>query len=197
MEKFVIQFADNVNIQFEDVIELNTFQKEIILSYACKHTKEEINYSKSGVKIELDSDQKNKVMDVKEQIVSGKTPLELYKQQFVEFTAHSVDRVIKRYGGDKTKYYFFVINIIQNANSIYNLAEWKGFKSLTYTFLYILNHITNKVVVTFVRKGKNIKVITVMNDAEFDSLDFRISEDDQLKQKMLQLRNKLKDTYRI
>lgn len=76
-----------------------------------------------------------------------------------------------------------------------NYAEWKGFTSLTYTFIDFSNQTTRKIVAIFVNMGRQMKIVTVISDEKHDSMDFRISEDTELFQKMLQLKQRLKNTY--
>lgn len=89
-----------------------------------------------------------------------------------------------------------MINNVIKADELSDLAEWKGFKSLSYTFIYTSEqHTKTKIVITFIKKDKNMKIITVMNEKEMDSMDFRVSEDDELSHKMMELRNRLRDSY--
>lgn len=196
LSRFVVEFSDGVTIVFEDVISLTSHQKSLILSTARQYTKEELNNLKSGLKVTLEPEQQFHLLKVKNCIVSDKSSRELYEQNIIEFTAHSVERMLKRlHGNNEVQIFFTVIDSIKNANVVSNHAEWKGFKSLSYTFIDSSNQMTRKIVAIFVNIGNRMRIITVINDEKYDSMDFRISEDTQLFQKMLQLKQRLKNTY--
>lgn len=97
MQKFIIRFSDNTTIQFEDIISLNSIQKVDILSKAMQHPMEQLTNEKTGFKIELESCQKETILNEKDKVISGRTAYDLYNQQIISFTAHAIDRIIKRY----------------------------------------------------------------------------------------------------
>lgn len=195
MQAFYIKFSDNFKVLFDDVIVLNSIQKGKIVSTARKYKREELTNAKTGVKVSLTSDQKDKIVVAKERIVSDRSPLELHEKQIVEFTDHSIDRIIKRYKGNLIECYLAMIDKVKKSREINDLAEWKGYSSLAYTFLHTADLNLDKIVVTFVRSGDNIRIVTVMNDVEVDSMDFRLSDDDETAQMLLRFRSELKDGY--
>lgn len=196
MGNFLITFADRTKIRFEDIIDLTSTQKGLILSKALNLIQEEVKNEKYGLKITITSNQEKVVLAKKNQIISNQSSLELYESQVVEFTEHSVERIIKRYKGDQLCTYLAAIEHLKRASQTSDTAEWKGFKSLSYTFLHTIKKKSDKIVVIFIRKGTHLKIITVMNDWESDSMDYRLSEDEDLTRKMLQLKNELKDIFK-
>lgn len=93
---------------FEDVISLTSHQKSLILSMALQYTKDELNNVKSGLKISLEPEQQSHLLKVKNCIVSGKSSRELYEQNIIEFTVHSVERMLKRiHGNNEVQTFFF------------------------------------------------------------------------------------------
>ena len=195
MQAFYIKFSDNFKVLFDDVIVLNSIQKGKIVSTARKYKREEITNAKTGLKVSLTSNQKDEIVVAKERIVSDKSPLDLHEKQIVEFTEHSIDRIIKRYKGNLTECYLVMIDMVKKSKEINELAEWKGYSSLAYTFLHTANLNLDKIVVAFVRNGDHIRIVTVMNDVEVDSMDYRLSEDDDTAQMLLRFRSQLKDGY--
>jgi len=196
MNMFKIIFSNGQKILFEDIIELTFEQQEKILSYAKISTQVELKNSKSGLKIVLDVNQKKNVITIKDRVLWGKDSKELYKEQIVKFTSHSVDRMIKRYKGDLTVIYFSVIKMIQKAEEISDQAEWKGYKLLIYTFLFNSNNTLNKIAAAFMKRNRRLQVITAMNDQVTERMDFRISQDSEMSEKLLNLRSRLKNRYK-
>lgn len=195
MTIFQIRFSGNYRIKFDDVIELNSEQKSAILIYARKYSRFYIVNLKEGLKVELTLDQQAKVLIEKNNIVQNKTAIELYQSNVIDFTEHSIDRIIKRFSGDLSRCYLFVINMVKVSNDVSNNAEWKGRSNLTYLLIHTEEKIENKVVISFLKGRNKIKIITAMNDSVVESMDFRISEDNDMLKKILALREQLKNRY--
>lgn len=192
----MIIFSNGHRIIFEDIIVLTSEQRFELLSYAELYSQVEIKGFKTGLKVELTVSQKNNILTTKDEILQEKDPKEIFKEKLVKFTVHSVERMIQRYQGDLTNIYFSIIEMIQQSDEISNLAEWKGYKSLTYTFLHSNNNILNRVAAVFIKNNHRLQVITAMNDQVTNDMDFRISEDSKLADDLLKLRNKLKNRYK-
>lgn len=193
----IIKFKDEVKITFKDIIELNNLQKSMILVKASKQTQKEIKDEKNGLKIDLEEEQKKEIVSKKEKSFAKMTLLEIYESKVVEFTAHSIDRMIQRYSGNQTDAFLAVIDWLKKANEVQKQAEWKGFQALSYTFLSKGKKAINKIVVTFVERNDNLKIITVMNDGEVDEMRHNLGEDDALREKLEHLKQQLKDTHKL
>lgn len=196
MTIFQIRFSDNDKMKFDDVIELNAEQKSTILSNARKYNQIYIVNLKEGFKVELTLDQQAKVLKEKNNITQDKTATQLYQNNVIEFTEHSIERIIKRYKGDLSRCYLFVIDMVKDSNDVSNIAEWKGRSNLTYLFLHLEERVEYKVVVSFIKGRDKMRMITAMNESDIDSMDFRISEDNDMNEKLLNLREQLKNRFK-
>src|SRR5690625_1116811 len=132
MNMFKIILSNGRSILFEDIIKLNKEQRIKILSYAKSVSQVAIQNSKSCRQVDIGATEKKKMTTIKERVLQGKNSKEIFNEQIVKFTSHSVDRMMQRYQGNLTEIYFSIIEMIKQAEEISNQAEWKGYKSLTY-----------------------------------------------------------------
>lgn len=110
-------------------------------------------------------------------------------EEIVEFTERSTNGIIRRYKDYLIECYLAMINKVKKSTEINDIAEWKDYSSLAYTFLHTANLNLHKIVVTFVRGSDNIRIVTVMNDIEVDSMDYRLSGDIETTQILLRFRS--------
>lgn len=196
MTIFQIRFSGQDRIKFDDVIELNPEQKSAVLIYARKYKRVYIVNLKEGLKVELTLDQQAQVLMEKNNIVQSKSSVELHQSNVIEFTEHSIDRIIKRFKGDLSRCYLFVIDMVKDSNEVSNFAEWKGRRNLTYLLLHIEDRVENKVVISFIKDRNKVRIVTAMNDSVVDSMDYRISENNDMTQKLLDFREQLKNRFK-
>ncbi|GAA0592116.1 hypothetical protein GCM10009001_05360 [Virgibacillus siamensis] len=83
--------------------------------------------------------------------------------------------------------YLSAILDIKNSDFVHEKAEWKGFERLSYTLMES-NEKDKKFILTFLRKGNIIKLVTVSGFGH-DNMDFRVSEDQNSSNKLLELKN--------
>lgn len=192
MSAFKIIFKDNQIIVFNDIIVLSQEQQDKILDYALNEVQDELKSKKTGYKIELNDDQIRKAIDTKNIITGDKSESELYNSNIIQFEGHSVERIIKRVGNTDSIFTFMdLIRKIKEADFIHHKAEWKGFPRLSYTYMKEGDADKYKFTLAFIKGGSTIKVVTVSN-INIDEMDYRVTENEETLQRLLQFKEKLK-----
>ena len=155
----------NENIIFDDVISLEREQLNSIISGSIKKTGTEWRQQEKGINILLTSDQKNDVLDFKNQVIAGLTAQELYENDYLDVQPHARKRINYRLENHDPDVPLTKEMIIKLAQAIIDApkvvkAEWKGRPNLSYTFQSIYNNKSVKIALAFTN---TIIVITVID----------------------------------
>lgn len=196
MSEFVIQ-TKNGNIVFLDVIALNEDQ-QIHLSSSCTQcTLQEWRVRETGIKIALTFNQRNLILQYKNNLLCCKNEKAILGEGLIIFTVHSQERMAIRIDNrDKSKppkpeTVLLVVKLVSESQDVDEEAEWKGYHNLAYTLIHQVIRVTFKVTISFETIGNShIKVITVSND-HIDDLMISLGELPNVKSELARLKKEL------
>lgn len=165
----------------EDNILLHPYQVNKIKRLAHRKTKEEWTLSRSGIKIDLTTDQKKAVVNVKNQILEylskTKNPKEILKQGIgFGFASHALERVLEKVerlsqediNALGTKSYHAavhpetlekIVSSLADSQIVHTEAEWKGYPYLNFKFLCTYDDRDLELIVNF---EQGILIITLI-----------------------------------
>lgn len=193
---FTIEMKDRTLV-FEDVIDLTEAQRRHIVSSAALRTPLEWRNQKSGLKIQLQKHQRQRVLAYKNSLVGGHDERSVLREQIIIFTTHAKERIALRVDRvdprrpPKLESLLFVIKLIIESDAVLEKAEWKGNRNLVYTLYHKGYGETYKVSMSFETIGKqHMKVITVSNES-VDRLTAAIQDHPHLQAELAEMKRRL------
>ncbi|WP_088356763.1 hypothetical protein [Bacillus cereus] len=188
---FYIKFKDGKSISFNDIIDMDDSQQQIICSSASCWQREMLKNQKTGIKIPLQDEQMTRVKKVKDNILGDKDANSIFTSKIVYFKVHAIDSIIKRVNTEPNEEDFvMLIHKLQNTDVISPQAEWKGRPRLSYDFRKKNDLEKYKICIAF-ETHKDIAIITVSNKT-IDEMKTWVSEiNPDVNQKLLLLKERL------
>lgn len=193
---FDIQLKDE-SFQFNDIIELNETQKQLIHNISSTKTYLEWQEEKTGIKVPLLESQKKTIFEQKNAIVSNKDESAIEKDGTIVFSKHARERIAVRVdklnaGAPPTRdSLLLIIVLVMQSELVDNNGEWKGFTNLSYTLIHRHLNEEFKITVSFeIINGNHLKVITISND-HIDKLSIKLIQNPEIIEKLNELRKRL------
>jgi len=170
--RFPIAMADKT-IHFRDIFKLSDAQKRKIIDTAPQDTQRGWRNRDTGIKVELEDDQPDHVLNEKNTRTIGKDEITLYDENIVELTKHARERISERIDGradknrrPKSESMYKIISLIKESDMVHPEAEWKGHPRLTYTVTYSKEERFD-ISISFRKRGhKQVVVVTVTDDLQ-------------------------------
>lgn len=128
-------------VHFQDIIELDEGQLKKIKSVSLTKTQRQwMHKDTKGVEIPLTSEQRQSVLDFKNQVVEGLSAEQLIEGDFIEVPSHAVKRVNYRLEDQDPDDILTSKQLVKLAQAVIDSAEvknaqWKGRGNLSYKFI--------------------------------------------------------------
>lgn len=192
--RFGVKFQDGEVIEFFDILSLEDHQIAEINEIASAYTRHKLtNEERVGIDLSiLTTAQKSRVLLSKNRIIFGRTADELYKQRKVVIAMHSQERMLERTGSNQLPKVIETIQWLADTDSVLK-AQFKGYSSLSYSLTTRRKRmIVLPISFKFVRRRRHLLSVTLISkDAEPSKLTQSLSQDDDLTDRMAELRRKI------
>lgn len=149
----------------ENIIKFTENQITKIQKAASEKTQIEWKKGASGIKIQLENEQKNDLLKYKNEFFDGVSALEAIEEDDVIFKIHATQRIDSRFGEiiDLTDVYLDpdiqkkgieVVQYLIDSSEVGNTFEWKGYEDVTFNF--------NGLNFTVTETKKSIEKVTIV-----------------------------------
>lgn len=195
--RFTVQFRDGNKLKINECISFEPRQIDEVITLALEYTQEQLqHYEQEGADLSyLTELQKKEIINHKNNIIASRSIQELRDKNIVRLSKHALQRMLEREGSNELTAIINLIRRVIASNSVLK-AQFKGFPQLAYTLFDSRDSDQYKLPVsmqpTLTSRKKFLKVITLIpKDVPPKNMVVRISEDEEITQKMEILKKKL------
>lgn len=200
MSRFLVRFKDKERLVINDIIAFDDDQMDQIKAIALDYTKLQIQKVENyGFDLSyLSNQQKQIIIDTKNDILSDKTSEALLDEDIVLVSLHSIERSLKRLGSNNLDRTIYLVDKLKKVDVIIK-AQFKGYSTLSYTTME--NHDPDEFIlpISFVigkKMDRVIKIITVIPKVQLKEREEMEASIAELDPNMAEMMEKLKKRLR-
>lgn len=197
---FIVRFKDEQEIHIADINKFGDAQLNEISQIAGQWTQRQLQNQKQGCNIESISNfHKEIILHEKDKIVQPITSEELYDNNIIKISLHSIERTFQRVGTIGRGTYIELIDKLKQTNKVIK-TQWKGYQHLTYTLEKRKDPEKYKIVISFLFRRKSINhinIITIIREvisSGSEPMENRLMEDPLLAKAFTEMEKRLKNT---